>query len=338
MYSFLKAILFLMPPEKAHYFAMDSLKFVLKIPILNLLFKAKVIERPVEVAGITFLNKVGIAAGFDKNALYVNELDALGFGFVEIGTVTPLAQDGNPQPRLFRLPVDKALINRMGFNNHGADMVAERLAKLKKGKIILGGNLGKNKVTPNENAAEDYEIAFGKLYPYVDYFVVNVSSPNTPGLRELQDKGSLIQIFDRLNSKAKELRKNGTNKPIFLKIAPDLENIQLDEIISLVKEKNIEGIIATNTTISREGLNTPESEITEIGNGGLSGKPVKERSTEVIRYLRKALPNLPIIGVGGIHSLEDAQEKIEAGANLVQIYTGFIYEGKSLVKKLAANL
>lgn len=328
----------MLPPEKAHYFAMDSLKFILKIPLLNLFFKARANDNPITIAGLTFPNKVGIAAGFDKNAMYVNELEALGFGFVEIGTVTPIPQDGNPQPRLFRLPEDNALINRMGFNNHGATVVAERLSKLKKGNIILGGNLGKNKVTPNEKAADDYEIAFEKLYPYVDYFVVNVSSPNTPGLRALQDKDSLIQIFDKLYSKAKELIKDGINKPIFLKIAPDLEDAQLDEIISLVNEKNIEGIIATNTTISRAGLNTLGSKIEEIGNGGLSGKPVRERSTEVIKYLRKALPSLPIIGVGGIHSLEDAQEKIKAGANLVQIYTGFVYEGKSLVKKLAKNL
>ena len=338
MYSILKAFLFMLPPEKAHYFAMDSLKFILKLPGFNLFFKAVANKNPVTIAGLTFPNKVGIAAGFDKNAMYVNELEALGFGFVEIGTVTPLPQDGNPQPRLFRLPQDNALINRMGFNNHGATVVAERLSKLKKGNIILGGNLGKNKVTPNENAADDYEIAFEKLYPYVDYFVVNVSSPNTPGLRALQDKDSLIAIFERLYSKANELRKDGANKPIFLKIAPDLENAQLDDIISLVMEKDIEGIIATNTTISREGLHTSGERIKEIGNGGLSGKPVKERSTEVIAYLRKAIPSLPIIGVGGIHSLQDAQEKVAAGANLVQIYTGFIYEGKSLVKKIAKNL
>lgn len=338
MYSILKAFLFTMQPEKAHYFAMNSLKRVLNIPILNLFFKAGANKKPVTIAGLTFPNKVGIAAGFDKNAMYVKELEALGFGFVEIGTVTPLPQDGNPQPRLFRLPEDNALINRMGFNNEGADAVAERLSKIKSRKVILGGNLGKNKVTPNENAADDYEIAFGKLYPYVDYFVVNVSSPNTPGLRALQDKDSLIQIFDRLNAKAKNLRKDGPNKPIFLKIAPDLENEQLNEIIELVMEKNIEGIIATNTTISREGLNTSKDKIEEIGNGGLSGKPVTTRSTEVIAYLRKGLPELPIIGVGGIHSLEDAEEKIKAGANLVQIYTGFIYQGTSLVKTLAKKL
>jgi dihydroorotate dehydrogenase len=325
-----RSILFLWSAEKAHYLAMDTLKFVLKIPLLRKLVKGKSPSGSTTIAGVTFKGKLGIAAGFDKNARYINELAHLGFGFVEIGTVTPVPQEGNPKPRLFRLKKDEAIINRMGFNNDGMDKIAKRLEKYMDRDIVIGGNLGKNKVTPNENAPDDYEKCFEKLYYLVDYFVVNVSSPNTPGLRDLQDKDSLGQIFDRLFAKREELY-DGVRKPIFLKIAPDLTNDQLDDITELVNSKGIEGLIATNTTISREGLKTDKSIVDEIGAGGLSGKPVKEMSTHVVKYLRNKLPNTPIVGVGGIHSVSDAKEKIAAGADLIQVYSGFIYEGLSLV-------
>ena len=284
-----------------------------------------------EVFGLKFENPVGLAAGFDKDAKLFDELASFGFGFVEIGTVTPLPQKGNPQPRLFRLKEDCALINRMGFNNQGLEAVVARLRR-KKSDIIIGGNIGKNKLTPNDQAAEDYEICFEKLFPYVDYFAVNVSSPNTPGLRDLQEKKPLTVLLNRLqvlnNQKDKQ-------KPILLKIAPDLTNEQLDDIIEIVADTKIDGVIATNTTIDRSGLKTAKEEVNAIGNGGLSGKPVKARSTEVIKYLSdKSNKAFPIIGVGGIHSAKDAIEKIDAGATLVQVYTGFIYEGPSLVKRI----
>lgn len=337
MYNILRSFLFLFSAEKAHYLAMDSMKIVLKIPILRNLVGSKLKGRKTTVAGLSFQGKLGIAAGFDKNAKYIKELTHLGFSFVEIGTVTPLPQDGNPKPRLFRLKKDEAIINRMGFNNDGVDKIAERLTKHLDRTIIIGGNLGKNKITPNENAPDDYEICFEKLYYLVDYFAVNVSSPNTPGLRELQDKNSLAQIFDRLFAKRKELA-DGVVKPIFLKIAPDLTMDQLDDIAELVQEKGIDGLIATNTTISRDGLKTEASEIEAIGAGGLSGRPVREMSTEVIKYLRSKLPNVPIIGVGGIYSMQDAEEKINAGADLVQIYSGFIYKGPKLIADINKNI
>jgi len=289
-------------------------------------------------------NPIGLGAGFDKNALYLNELEALGFGFVEIGTVTPLPQDGNPQPRLFRLPKDKALINRMGFNNEGADVITERLRQWREKKegvrekypLIIGGNIGKNKATPNEDAWKDYAICFNKLHKYVDYFVVNVSSPNTPGLRELQDKEALRKIIWNLaminNGKA-------VAKPILLKIAPDLSQSQIDDVISLAAEVKLDGLVISNTTIDRGGLNTPVDEQEKIGAGGLSGKPVRARSTSIIEYVSKQTDyGIPIIGSGGIFTAVDAREKMNAGASLVQVWTGFIYEGPGIVKKICNAL
>lgn len=284
-----------------------------------------------ELFGLTFDNPVGLAAGFDKNATMFEDLAYCGFGFIEIGTVTPVGQDGNPKPRLFRLKEDQGIINRMGFNNHGVDAAVEQLKK-RKTKLIIGGNIGKNKLTPNEEATSDYVKSFEKLFPYVEYFVVNVSSPNTPNLRSLQEKEpltELLQTLQDLNAK-KEIR-----KPILLKIAPDLTNEQLDDIIEIVDAVKLDGVIASNTTISRSNLKTDNGIVEEIGAGGLSGKPVRNRSTEVIRYLStKSNKSFPIIGVGGIHSAEDALEKLDAGADLVQVYTGFIYEGPALMKRI----
>jgi dihydroorotate dehydrogenase len=309
-----------------------------------------------DVFGLTFCNPVGLGAGFDKNALYLNELEALGFGFVEVGTVTPKAQAGNDKPRLFRLPKDKALINRMGFNNDGVDVVKRRLADwnnrkskienrivtndtrftTNEPKLIVGGNIGKNKVTANEDAWKDYEICFTELFDYADYFVVNVSSPNTPGLRELQEKASLQKILSQLQNinqgKAKP-------KPLLLKIAPDLTTEQLDDIVELAFEINLAGLVATNTTISRDNLITSSSEVTAIGAGGLSGKPVTNRSTEVVNYLHKQTEGkVPIIASGGIFTGADAKEKLNAGASLVQVWTGFVYEGPAIVKKICSEL
>jgi dihydroorotate dehydrogenase len=276
-----------------------------------------------------------LAAGFDKDAKLFNELGAFGFGFIEIGTLTPKAQPGNDKPRLFRLPEDEALINRMGFNNGGVKDAVERLKGRNK-NLIIGGNIGKNKLTPNEEATQDYIIAFNELFDYVDYFVVNVSSPNTPGLRDLQEKEPLTKLLKTL----KEINLKKQNpKPILLKIAPDLSNSQLDDIVEIVIESKIDGIIATNTTVSRNGLKTNIEVLNQIGNGGLSGKPLTKRSTEVIRYLvSKTQHNIPIIAVGGIHNGFDAKEKLDAGAALVQVYTGFIYEGPALIKNILKNL
>lgn len=299
------------------------------------MFQVKEARLEKKIAGLTFPNPVGLAAGLDKNALLIDEWEAFGFGFVEIGTVTPLPQAGNDQPRLFRLPQDEALINRMGFNNDGMLVVVERLKK-KKSTLIVGGNIGKNKVTPNEQATSDYLKCFEALYPYVDYFVVNVSSPNTPNLRELQEKGPLKELLATLQE---ENKKKPKAKPIFLKIAPDLTDSQLDDIVEIVQETRIAGVIATNTTISREGLRTDSQTIQSIGAGGLSGKPVKNRSTEIVRHLaQKSGKSFAIIGVGGIHTAEDALEKLEAGADLIQLYSGFIYEGPQLVKDILIKL
>jgi len=334
--ALLKPLLFCFNPERAHHIVFNLLEIAFSLglkPLFKAFYNYK--SKPIVIAGITFPGRVGLAAGFDKNALLLNAWDAFGFGFIELGTVTPIGQEGNPKPRLFRLVEDEAIINRMGFNNDGADIIAKRLAN-RKTRIIVGGNIGKNKLTPNENAIDDYEICFNKLYPFVDYFVVNVSSPNTPGLRELQEKEPLLCILSAVQKLNKETPKE---KPIFLKIAPDLTDSQLDDIVEIVTEANIAGVIATNTTIDRSMLKTDAKKVKSIGMGGLSGKPVKHRSTEVIRYIHtQSKGAFPIIGVGGIHSAEDALEKIEAGASLIQVYTGFIYEGPGLVKKISKKL
>jgi dihydroorotate dehydrogenase len=339
MYSFIRFILFLFSPEKAHKISVTLIKIILRIPLLRLLLAKEVVHEKlaVNLFGLTFKNPVGLAAGFDKDAQFFNEMGALGFGFVEIGTVTPLPQEGNPKPRLFRLKSDAAIINRMGFNNEGVTAVAKRLAKRKMSdNLIIGGNIGKNKWTPNEKANDDYIKVFKELYPYVDYFAVNVSSPNTENLRALQDKEPLMKLLGELKRLNIELQRP---KPILLKIAPDLSNDQLDDIVEIALSLPLDGIIATNTTISRQGLITSPEVVSEIGAGGLSGKPLTKRSTEVIRYLNQKLGgSIPIIGVGGIHSTEDALEKLAAGASLIQLYTGFIYEGASLIADINNEL
>jgi dihydroorotate dehydrogenase len=285
--------------------------------------------------GIDFPNPVGLAAGFDKDAKHIDALACLGFGFIEIGTLTPKAQDGNPAPRLFRLPTDKALINRMGFNNGGVDAAVLRLQQRKE-RIIIGGNIGKNKITPNEEAYKDYEYNVKALHAVVDYFVVNVSSPNTPGLRELQEKAPLMDLLHKVQAVNKALP---NPKPVLLKIAPDLTDTQIDDIIEIVAATQIDGIVATNTTIDRSQLQTPATEVEAIGTGGLSGKPVTARSTEVIRYIhQKTNGTIPMIAVGGIFTAADAIEKLNAGASLVQVYTGFIYEGPGMVKRICNGL
>jgi dihydroorotate dehydrogenase len=338
MYSLIKSVLFKFDPEKIHYFVTDWLKKIHKIAPLNSAIKSfyqiedKSLER--NVLGLHFKNPVGLAAGFDKNGDFIEEFANFGFGFIEVGTVTPLPQSGNEKPRMFRLKADNALINRMGFNNDGVEALAKKLAVVKRDGLIIGGNIGKNKNTPNENAVDDYVICFDALFDVVDYFVVNVSSPNTPNLRALQDKEPLKHILNTLQNRN---LKNNITRPILLKIAPDLSNQQLDDIVEIVQETKIAGVIATNTTISRENLTSPKMLIDEMG--GVSGKPLKSRSTEVIRYLsEKSNQSFPIIGVGGIHSSDDALEKLEAGAALVQIYTGFVYEGPGLVKEILKKL
>ena len=331
----LKPIFFLFDPEKIHHFVFATIRFFFRIPgvaaICKSIYLVKNPKLQVKLFGLTFPNPVGLAAGFDKDAKLFDELGALGFGFVEIGTVTPLAQPGNEKPRMIRLKKDSGLINRMGFNNEGAAAAAKRLAK-RKSNVVIGGNIGKNKITPNENAADDYEKCFEALYDVVDYFVVNVSSPNTPNLRDLQEKKPLTELLLRIK------KLNATkpkSRPILLKIAPDLTDGQLDDIIDIVKQTGIDGVVATNTTISRENLKTEKSVVENFGAGGVSGLPLTKRSTEVIRYLsEKSVKAFPIIGVGGIHSAEDAIEKLNAGASLIQIYTGFIYEGPAIAKRI----
>jgi dihydroorotate dehydrogenase len=338
MYELIKPLFFKFDPESIHHVVTGGLRRVnrvwgVKSLLKNLYqFEDKRLER--EVMGLKFKNPVGLAAGFDKNATLIEDFAELGFGFIEIGTVTPLPQPGNEKPRMFRLPQDQGLINRMGFNNQGVDVVAARLKQVDRKGLIIGGNIGKNKITPNEDAVSDYIKCFDRLFDVVDYFVVNVSSPNTPGLRELQEKEPLKHILNTLQQR--NLR-DGVSKPILLKIAPDLTNSQLDDIIEIVTETKIAGVIATNTTLSRENLNSSPN--LKNQSGGLSGKPLTERSTEVIRYLsEKSNKSFVIIGVGGIHSAEDALEKIKAGASLVQIYTGFIYEGPALIKRILKGL
>ncbi len=336
MYKLIRSIFFLFDAENVHYKAMSLLGIILKLPLAPFVFKKSfVIENPKlekELFGLTFKNPVGLAAGFDKNATFFNNLFYCGFGFIEIGTLTPVGQPGNDKPRLFRLKKDSAIINRMGFNNDGVEIAVEQLKKRKHKGLIIGGNIGKNKLTPNESAVEDYLKAFNSLFDYVDYFVVNVSSPNTPNLRDLQEKEPLTNLLLKLQERNNSLPKR---KPILLKIAPDLSHSQLDDIIDIVAITKIDGVIATNTTIDRSNLCTPTKELEQVGAGGLSGIPLKNRSTEVIRYLSlKSNKAFPIIGVGGIHSEADALEKLEAGADLLQLYTGFIYEGPGLVKRI----
>ena len=360
MYKILRSILFWFDAEKVHHFSMNAFKFLCDIPpirkIITNTYSVSQRETTNEkqqtrnIFDLPFKNKVGLAAGFDKNAKYLRELETLGFGFIEIGTVTPLAQEGNPKPRLFRLPQDKALINRMGFNNDGVDKVTQRLKDWKNKhsndlknpqpatrnpQLLIGGNIGKNKQTPNDLAWKDYGICFNTLHPYVDYFVVNVSSPNTPGLRELQEKESLRKILTHLQS---ENKKYSQQKPILLKIAPDLTTEQIDDVITLTLEINLHGLVATNTTLNREQLATRNPQPATI-TGGLSGAPLKKRSTEIVKYIfEKTNGSIPIIASGGISTGADAKEKLDAGAVLVQVWTGFIYEGPGIVKKILKNI
>ncbi len=331
MYKLLiRPLLFWFDPEEVHYFTFSAIRFISKIPGFSFVFRSIYVledkRLETEVFGLKFKNPVGLAAGFDKDAVLYNELSNFGFGFIEIGTLTPKPQDGNPKKRLFRLKQDSAIINRMGFNNKGIQAAIEKL-KQNRG-VLIGGNIGKNKLTPNENAVNDYIICFEALFDYVDYFVVNVSSPNTPNLRELQEKEPLTKLLQTLQDLNLARSKQ---KPILLKIAPDLTDEQLLDIIDIVNTTKIAGVIATNTTISRDGLQSDN----KVEIGGLSGKPLTSRSTEVIRFLsQKSNKSFPIIGVGGIHSAQDAIDKLDAGASLIQLYTGFIYEGPSLVKAI----
>ena len=338
MYKLIKPLLFQFDPETIHYVVTGALRRANRIwgvkSLLKNLYQLEDKRLAREVLGLKFKNPLGLAAGFDKNASMIEELAEFGFGFIEIGTVTPLPQPGNEKPRMFRLPQDDALINRMGFNNQGVDVVAARLKQVQRKGLIIGGNIGKNKLTSNEDAVNDYIKCFDRLFDVVDYFVVNVSSPNTPGLRELQEKEPLKHILNTLQQRN---NKNQITRPILLKIAPDLTNSQLDDIIEIVMETKIAGVIATNTTISRDDLLSSENLKKE--SGGLSGKPLTMRSTEVIRYLSEhSNKSFVIVGVGGIHSPEDALEKIQAGASLIQIYTGFIYEGPGLIKRILKGL
>ena len=335
--QFAKPLLFKLDAERAHHFIFDNVKRLGQVPgttaLLRALYNYRHPSLEREVFGLTFPNPVGLAAGFDKNALLTDELATMGFGFVEIGTVTPRSQPGNPTPRLFRLPQDEALLNRMGFNNDGAAAAAERLRRRHNRQLIIGGNIGKNKDTPNEQAGDDYVAAFDALVEEVDYFVVNVSSPNTPGLRELQDKEPLIKLLQQVQARNLARPKP---RPLLLKIAPDLTDAQLDDILTIARETQLSGLVATNTTIARPStLRTAANTVASYGAGGLSGRPLRERATEVIRYLhRHSQGALPIIGAGGFHSAQDALEKLAAGASLVQLYTGFIYEGPGLVKQI----
>ncbi|TCZ73675.1 quinone-dependent dihydroorotate dehydrogenase [Flaviaesturariibacter aridisoli] len=346
MYALLRSLLFRLPAETAHYVSMNALKAACALPPLRALLRRSFRAAPVPRThfGLSFRNPVGLGAGFDKNARYLRELDTLGFGFVEIGTVTPKPQAGNDKPRLFRLPKDGALINRMGFNNDGVEVVADRLKRWRErtgrlradgSRLTIGGNIGKNKTTPNEDAWKDYVTCFSALHPYVDFFVVNVSSPNTPGLRALQERDALHGILTRLQA----LNQHVVPRPILLKIAPDLTETQLDEVVDLALEIGLDGLVATNTTISRAGLQTPAGEIDTIGAGGLSGRPLKERSTEVLHHLvTRAGGKIPVIGSGGIFTGDDALEKLAAGAALLEVWTGFIYEGPSIAQRICKVL
>ncbi len=342
MYKLVRNILFLFDAEQVHYFSMNFLKFVCKISFIKKIIIKKYTspDSPVNVFGLQFKNPVGLAAGFDKNGKYLSELEALGFGFIEIGTVTPLPQKGNDNPRLFRLSKDKALINRMGFNNDGVSIIAKRLKEFRiqnsEFRIIIGGNIGKNKTTPNDDAWKDYEICFMELFDWVDYFVVNVSSPNTPGLRELQQKDYLRKILSYLQNIN---NRQEITKPILLKISPDLTEEEIDDIIELAIEIKLDGLVITNTTIKREQLQTTDYKLQTIGAGGLSGLPLQKKSTELVSYISERTYNkIPIIASGGIFAGDDAKEKINAGATLVQVWTGFIYEGPVIVKNICKAL
>lgn len=334
----IRPIAFRIDPERAHYWTMALFGFGLSLPGVGAALKRSLRpghtpEDASEVAGLAFPHRVGLAAGFDKDGRWLHALQAMGFAFVEVGTVTPKLQSGNPKPRLFRLKKDRGLINRMGFNNGGLDALVKRLEKRPEG-LIVGGNIGRNKVTPNERAADDYYACFVGLHAHVDYFAVNVSSPNTPGLRELQDRAPLTALLNRLQ---KFNRAQDTQRPVFLKIAPDLTDAQLDDIVALVSDTGIDGVIATNTTVSRDGLQTPAAEVASLGAGGLSGAPVRQRSTEVVRYLRER-GDFAIIGVGGIEDAASAREKVAAGANLVQVYSGMVYTGPGIVGDCLSGL
>ena len=330
--AIIRPLFFLISPETAHLLIKTFLRIPGMTSIFRLIYPVRDQRLITRFAGLDFPNPIGLAAGFDKDAEMIKGMESVGFGFIEIGTLTPVGQPGNPKPRLFRLPKDQALINRMGFNNEGVDAAIDRLKKIKNRKIIIGGNLGKNKETPLEKAEEDYRIGFDKLHPYVDYFVVNVSSPNTPNLRKLQDREPLTRIL--LSLKAKN-REKTVEKPILLKIAPDLTPGQLDDIIAIVEETGIAGLVATNTTIGRENLSYDPAFVEALGPGGLSGRPLTKRATEMIRYIReKSNGRIPVMAAGGIMSAADALEKLDAGATLVQLYTGFIYEGPGLIRAI----
>lgn len=337
MYGLLRRLLFLLPAERAHYLAMGLLRVTYLTGVgawlLRALYGVREPRLAREVFGLRFANPIGLGAGFDKDARWIDPLACLGFGFLEIGTLTPRPQPGNPQPRLFRLPRDRALVNRMGFNNGGVAAAVERLRRRRTG-IVVGGNIGKNKDTPNERAGDDYRAAFAALFDVVDYFVVNVSSPNTPGLRALQDKEPLAALLRDLQA---DNRARPNPKPILLKIAPDLSDGQLDDVVAIAHETGLAGIVATNTTIARDGLTTEAATLAAIGQGGLSGAPVRARATQVLRYLRERT-SLPIIAVGGVFTAADAQEKLDAGATLVQVWTGFIYEGPGIVRRICRGL
>ncbi len=333
--SVIRPFLFLFKPEAVHHLVVNFLKVTHRIPfikaLLRVFFISKNNQLKRKVFGLEFQNPVGMAAGFDKNAEVFDTLESFGFGFAEIGTLTPLAQDGNPKPRLFRLVKDKALINRMGFNNKGVHEAVANLKK-RKSKIIIGGNIGKNTLTPNDKADEDYLKCFAELFPYVDYFTVNVSCPNICNLHELQDKDALLQLLSGIQKQNKQYKKS---KPVLLKISPDLNNAQINDTLEIIKQTELDGIVVANTTSQRYGLSLSEEEIQKIGNGGLSGKPLNKRSTEIIKYIaEKTSGDLPIIASGGIMKPEDALEKLKAGASLVQVYTGFIYEGPAFVKRI----
>jgi dihydroorotate dehydrogenase len=335
----IRPVLFLFPPEMVHHLVVSVLKLFLMLPggkaLIKLVFQTDS-DQSIELAGLTFKNHVGLAAGFDKNAIAIDAFAAFGFGFIEIGTVTPRPQPGNPKPRSFRLPNDKALINRMGINNDGADVIADRLKRTTRNGLIIGGNIGKNTLTPNNQAVDDYVYCFRRLYEVVDYFVVNVSCPNVSDMKELQDQKMLEQILSTLV----ELRRQQTfYRPVLLKISPDLNYKQLDEVIEIFFKTGIDGFVVSNTTVTRDNLKTPSDTVHKIGNGGLSGRPLNTKSTTVIKYIYdKSDGKIPMIGVGGIFSPDDAREKIIAGAKLIQIYTGFIYEGPALIKRIAKRM